>query len=287
MTLSKRLFAAIAAAALLCAYAPVRANDITQMDLPPAQAAALHFQAFDPQHVLVDENTLLAQITRAGQAATRLRAHDRRNDTIVITTGCKVSLNVATRAINIEYFALEKGSSGLIRSTDLLIPVTYEVERGADQVTVHLNFPQQGRVDTKAMFLFGALKLPPTADLTDDYLTIASAMSTAAASLSTQVRGEIESKYKPEAVIGNFERLWGRPSTEAMRQPNSVGREGTFVYTAGGARTQVRVSAFPYHDGTKVQYEASLPYELKPDGTSSGGASLAALEQAVREIAND
>ena len=283
----RRLFAAIAATALLCAYATACANDLAQVDIPAAEAAALHFQAFDPQHVLVNENTLLTQITRAGQEATRYHARDRRSDSIVTTLGCKVSLNVATRSINIEYFAVEKGNSGLMRSTDLLIPVTYEIERGADQVTVHLNFPQQGRMDTKSMFLFGPLKLPPTADLNADYLTVASAMSTAAAQLSTQVRGEIESKYKPEAVIGNFERLWGRPSTEAVRQTNSVGREGTFVYTANGARTTVRVSAFPYHDGTKVQYEANLPYQLKPDGTSSGGASLAALEQAVREIAND
>lgn len=282
-----RHLAAIAATALLCAYAPVRANDLTQVELPAAEPAALHFQAFDPQHVLVNENTLLAQIARAGQEATRLHPRDRRTDTIVTTIGSKISLNVATRAINIEYFAIEKGSSGLMRSTDLLIPVAYEIERSTDQVTVHLTFPQQGRLDTKTMFLFGALKLPPTAELNADYLTVASAMSTAAARMSTQVRGEIESKYKPEAVIGNFERLWGRPSTESVRQTNSVGREGTFVYTAGGTRTAVRVLAFPYHDGTKVQYEASLPYELKPDGSSSGGASLAALEQAVREIAND
>lgn len=284
----ERLLAAFAAMALLCAGAPARANDITQTALPTVEAAALHFQAFDPQHVLVNENALLTQIARAGQDATRYRnLRERRTDTISTSLGSKVSLSVANHTINVEYFAIEKGNSGVMRSTDLKIPVTYEIERGTDQVTVHLQFPSQGTLDTKAMFLFGALKLPPAADLDADYLAVASAMSTAAAVMSTQVRGEIESKYKPEAVIGNFERLWGRPTTEAVRQPNSVGREGTFVYTANGARTIVRVLAFPYHDGTKVQYEATMPYELKPDGTSSGGTALAGLEQAVRTVAND
>jgi len=46
-------------------------------------------------------------------------------------------------------------------------------------------------------------------------------------------------------------------------------------------------AAFPYHDGTKIVFEATLPYQIGADGSTEGFNVSETLKNDVQKTVND
>jgi hypothetical protein len=126
----------------------------------------------------------------------------------------------------------------------------------------------------------------------DDYSQLTAKLVALPLKLTYNATGDLESRYKQDAVLGNLERMLGRPVGGALAgaqigASGSVTREADYVYTDRGVRRTVHVSTLPYREGTKVSYRANLPYTLKPDGTVEGSAGPVALNDLLSKIVND
>jgi hypothetical protein len=79
---------------------------------------------------------------------------------------------------------------------------------------------------------------------------------------------EIDVPYPPAGIFANFERHLGKP----IKSDGSGGDShmGRFSVSEAGAPTDaISVKVFPYHTGSKVQFEFISQYRLNPDGTTS------------------
>lgn len=209
----------------------------------------------------------------------------------VLDTGGRTRLDAPKHLLVIQYLAHTRFLSGGYTGTTLSIPVTYRLERTDEAVKITLTFPDEGSLHRHGM-PFLTRKLWDMNEILSDYSSIAARMQTVELPLNYQARGELESKLKPDAVLGNLERLLTRPTRGSMPSTKvggagTVSRDETFVCTVDGNRREVQVSTFPYHDGTKVSYSAVLPYRLKPDGTTDGDAEALALKSLLGKVIDD
>jgi len=79
---------------------------------------------------------------------------------------------------------------------------------------------------------------------------------------------EMDLTYPPASVFANFARHLGRPTKE--EGAGSDTRSGTFVVAEQDSPVRsVVVKVYPYHSGSKLQFEFAGTCKLKPDGTSS------------------
>lgn len=107
--------------------------------------------------------------------------------------------------------------------------------------------------------------------------------------------GDINSKYKADSIYANFKRLagtynwhsyYGNQNDEKLTE---VKKENTFNLKVNGELIPLHVEVYPYRNGSKVQYEAYIPYTID---SSNGDASLNAsdvkkLRTEIFNIIND
>jgi len=82
------------------------------------------------------------------------------------------------------------------------------------------------------------------------------------------LNGEVDAKYDPASVLGNFTRAlqpYGNPRMDHDRLEDNH----AFSYTFQGKSLTLNVSTMPFHGGTKVRYQLSIPYILSGDGLIS------------------
>ena len=289
-----RLTASIVVALAVAASASqANADEITSISLPHIEPITLTYKAFDPQHVLIMEPAYLSLIAQTLSNSTRwpLRVGQKDTTDAVLDTGGRAQVDPQQHAIKIQYLAVTRYLSGGMTGTTLTIPVSYSVARSPDSVAITLTFPDQADSVRHGM-PFLTRKLWATNEIVGDYAKLADSLKSVDLHLTYQASGEIEAKYKPDAVLGNLERLLGRPTYTnspgaQISGSGAVTRDGVFIYTDQGERRQVRISTVPYHEGAKISYSASLPYTLHSDGSSSGDDSATALRDLLTKVVND
>lgn len=268
------------------------ADETTAVDLPHVEPVQLTFHASDPQRVLINEAILLAELGRTMSSATKWPIRTARETTdAVLETGSRTQHQGQQHVLLIQYVALSRYLSGGYTGTTLSIPIEYTISRTEDTVKVALTFPEHGNVERRGMPLL-TRKLWDMHQILDDYVSLAGKLPTSELHFNYQARGELESKYRPEAVLGNLERMLSRPvrgsvATTQVSGGGAVTRDENFVCTIGGERREVQISTFPYHDATKVSYVSTLPYTLRADGTMTGGDDVAALNALLAKVIND
>lgn len=289
----RAILRAAVAALLSATLVQGHANETVNVDLPHVEPIELTYRAFDPQHVLIDERILLEGIARSLSAKTRwpLRTGQRDTADAVLDTGGRTRLAVGQHLLAIEYLALTRYLSGGATGTTMTVPVSYSVERTPDLVKITLTFPDQAK-SVRDGLPFITRKLWNTTDILSDYARLSESLKTIELHLQAEAHGELESPYKPDAVLGNLERLLGRPVTSTLPASQIgaggiVTRDGVYIYTVRGERRQVKVSTYPYHDGTKLGYTASLPYTLRSDGSSTGDDDGAQLRDLLQKVISD
>lgn len=269
-----------------------RADETTPVPLPPLQPITITYRAFDPGHVLINENALLSSIARALTDLTKFKLRTGEPDTkdAVSDTGCRTTLRGDRHDLAIEYLAVTRFLSGGATGTTMVIPVSYSIARTDDLVTVTFTFPEKSRTIRHGM-PFLTRKLWAMDDIVADYENLTTRLASVDVQLNWRTAGELESKYKPDAVLGNLERMLGRSDSRAplaqIGSSGSVTKEADYVYTDHGVRRQVHVATYPYHDGAKISYTAFLPYTLRSDGSVTGDDTGGALRALLSKVVND
>lgn len=102
--------------------------------------------------------------------------------------------------------------------------------------------------------------------------------------------GDINSKYEANSIYANFKRLagtynwhsyYGNSDKEKLTE---VKKENSFNLKVNGKYIPLHVEVYPYRNGSKVQYEAYIPYTISSNGSAS--LSKIDIEKLKSEIAN-
>jgi hypothetical protein len=249
----------------------VQAQEHTQIDLPAHDVVLLKFKVFDPNHVRIDEQAVLQELVKAMEKQSKWPL-TRQNGIVNHVSGLRTTLDAPASRIGFEYVSLDRYSSGSEYGQALQIPVLYQTAHTDQEFAVRLSTSRTSDLVTQsshAIFRVRTPKLNPAEELLRDFFSILDTAPHLAVDRQCVVKGDKTSQYKPEAVIGNFERLLGRYGNSAA-QTTGIDRVDVFAYRVGQLNLPLRIVAVPYRDGAKVMYEASLPYTLRADATGEG-----------------
>ena len=104
------------------------------------------------------------------------------------------------------------------------------------------------------------------------------------------LKGNINNKYKADSIYANFKRLMGEYNWNSYYNTNNneklteVKKENTFNLKVNNKSIPLHVEVYPYRNGSKVEYEAYLPYTISSDGKVS--LSKKYIEQLKTKISN-
>jgi hypothetical protein len=270
------------AAALFLRPAAATSWDFIQLNAPQPSPVTLKFRSSDPAHKLIDEGWLLQRLVEALQARSHwpLRSD---NQPIADLSGLRTRLDQPQSRIVFQYVHVDHNQESVEWGQTLTLPVAYEIERANDDITVRLLPPEQAEFATRKnpALIFSTPKLWPAEKVFADFAAIMEVAQSLKLRSEIHITGEENSTFKPDSCLANFERLLGRDAHGA------VSADRVFSYRAGKMIVPLKIAALPYRDGTKVLYEASLPFELGADGTGDGYDLPATLQSDIRRILND
>lgn len=263
------------------------ADENIQVDVPPLEPIVLKFAAFDPSRVLIDEARIIRGVAEGLQAQGKWPLKSDYGSPIAELTGLRTSVD-QTRIV-LQYVHIERHERyGFEYGQTLTVPVRYQLERGDEFTSMRLTTPNKVELVTRKQFLFPPKRLAPSDELIGDLQSILNSATSIKVKLTSLVKGELSAPFKPEAILGNFERIMGRHtygySEQHIYDPK---RDNVFAYRAGQNRIPVKVAAFPYRDGTKIVYEAQLPFEIRADGSTIGYDLPKQLKDDLEKVIND
>jgi hypothetical protein len=280
----------LAATVLVLFCASAGAAQITQYYLPATAPVTLIFRGVDPARAPIDERWLIPELAAALRAQSRQQFTSIGEGTAELT-GLRSRLDQETSRIVFEYVHVARNRLGNEWGQTLTIPVVYRFERGNDVVTVRLWPPQVAELVTRAtpgVFFLPAPKLGPIRELLEDFSAIMNSAPTLKLRHSFLLGGAQETGASPEASIANFERLLGRyafaKGEERVFDPQ---HDDVFLYRTAQESVALKIAAVPYRGGSKIFYEAWVPFELRADGTATGYDLPLALVSDVRRILED
>jgi hypothetical protein len=124
--------------------------------------------------------------------------------------------------------------------------------------------------------------------LLEDYGKIFSGATAMKIKLEALAKGEVNTNIRPESILGNFERLLGRyKSGFSDEKVYDLKKYNVFSYLSGKDRVALKVAIFPYKDGSKIVYEAMLPYVIGADGSKEGYELPDKMKFDIEKIVND
>jgi len=168
------------------------------------------------------------------------------------------------------------------------IPIVYEIERGNNELMVKLNMPEKAELLTRTFAFFSPPQIPSTDEIINDYSNIFSNTMKMELKFTALVKGDTNANLKPESALANFVRLLGRHSNRKSDQNIDDPMQGNiFSYLVGKDRVPLKISVFPYRDGSKIVYEADIPYFILADGSNVGYDLPEKLKLDIDKIIND
>ncbi|MDB6102216.1 MAG: hypothetical protein JWO52_2215 [Gammaproteobacteria bacterium] len=277
-------------AALVLFSTPGSSAQLTQYYLPATSPVTLRFSAFDPAHGPIDEAWLLAELATALQAQSA-RQFKSAGETTAELTGLRGRLDQEGSRIVFEYVHVARNRVGDEWGQTLTIPVSYRISRGNDVIAIRLSPPQTAEFATRrtpGVFFLPTPKLEPITELFGDFSAIMYNAPFLKLHHSFLLGGAEEAGVSPEACIANFDRLLGRygyaKGEERIFDP---AHDDVFLYRTARDSIPLKIAAVPYRGGSKVFYEAWVPFELHADGTVTGYDLPPALASEVRRILED
>jgi hypothetical protein len=266
------------------------AADVTQYYLPAAFPVTLRFSALDPARAPIDQQWLLSELTAALQSQSG-RQLESAGEATVELTGLRNRLDQEGSQIVFEYVHVARNRIGDEWGQTLTIPVSYRIERSKDVITVRLSPPQMAKFATRTtpgIFFLPTPKLGHIKQLLDDFAAIMRNAAFLRLHRSVLLGGAEEAGVSPQVCIASFERLLGRygyvKGEERVFDPQ---RDDVFLYRTAQNNVPLKIAAVPYRGGSKVFFEAWVPFELRADGTVAGYELPQALETDVRRILED
>ena len=184
------------------------------------------------------------------------------------------------------YEAHEVSKNGLVLGQTILMTIHMEEMTDAGRHVVTVTFPTEASSTSKKLFMFGAPQLK-TDEVLADYALLVNAIQHAEVNVQSHLTGELDSKYRPDAVLANFDRLIGRERAGMNASHTETSISDRFLFRGQGYNSAISVTVFPYRDGSKVQFSAYVPLKLEPDGTAVGDDRAKALQELVTRVLND
>lgn len=247
----------------------------------------LRYQAFGPDRTAIPTSQFLDALAREMVRGTKstVGGHSEGN----FEFSSRLEVRVIPQRSELKFIYINRRTlrtNGTFIGQAISIPVSYQVREASDVVEITLTASETAELQTKTNLLAGTPMLRREAVFKDfaNLLTNAPQMKL---SFTEQVKGEATSAFKPDSVMGNFDRLMGKFNlgTAADRDPSRL--EGSYVFLAGATRVPVKVLAYPYRDGTKLTYEARLPYVLRGDLSAEGMDQAAKLRSTIERVIGD
>ena len=287
---ARRLFNAALAIAFVGTASVSRAQELTQIDVPVADSAEMTYSAFDLTHVLISERALLAALQRVAEAATRYPLKTEHEGYFNYTKGLRVGVDSSKHLLNLHYESLRQHARDASIGTKRTFSIAYTLTQVGNATHIVLEFPRQAQEEVKSEILNPTPKLWDGDDINADYQQVAAALHGPELLMNTMAQGEIESKYKPDVVLANLDRMLGHMQVGVPTGPstaNGAVSTGTFVYTVAGKRLPLFVKVYAYHDASKVQYQIQLPYTLEADGSIKSADAASGFVSALQRLADN
>ncbi len=180
----------------------------------------------------------------------------------------------------------DTGNSYLTRSNAAF---SYQVSEDGDTVKAKLIPPAS--IATKKQSLLGLIsssQLISDQKMIGDISKIYGSLNPSI-DLAKEVKGEVNVQYNDESVYANFKRLLGSYKYKGDEKKKfDIEKDAVFSLQNGKEIIPVKISVFPYRNGSKVVYEFEVPYSLKADGTSSySEESVKGLIAKIEKVAQD
>lgn len=275
-------------AAFVLAVAPVESAEINQYYLPaPVPPVALRFKALDPARTPIEEQWLVAEIAAALQARTGWPLLSVGGATADVS-GLQTRLDADRSRILFEYVHMARNRAGGEWGETLSIPVSYRLERTNEVIVVRLVPAPMADFRMRATPGFPFLPGPKLRSFTELFADFAAIMeSTRSLELHRTwlLSGVEETGASPAGCVEKFEAELGRYAygrdEEQLFDPR---RDDVFLFRTASDSIPLKVAAVNYRGGSKVFFQAWMPFELRADGSVAGYDLAPVLIAEVRRV---
>jgi hypothetical protein len=283
-----RLLASVAAVVLIAAHAS--AAQLSQYFVPTMPPVALRFRALDPAGVPINERWLLEELTAALQARSGWPVKAAGESTVELS-GLRAHLDQEQSRIVFEYVHVGRNRMGVEWGETLTIAVPYKIDASNDFLLIDLRPSGTAELATRrtpGAFFLPTPKLRPVAELLDDFVEIMNNAPSVALHHSFHLNGAEEASASPETCIANFDRVLGRyaygKDEERVFNPKV---DDVFLYRTIQESVALKIAAVRNRGGSRVFYEAWVPFELRADGAVGGYDLAPAVKSEVHQVLQD
>jgi len=258
--------------------------------VPTTPPASLRFKSLDPGGAPIDEGWLLERLAAALQAHSVQQLKSAGESTTELT-GLRTRLDHDGSRIVFEYIHVARNKFGEEWGETLTIPVSYQIERANEVITIRLLPPQTADFTTRrtpAVFFLPTPRLGPIKELFDDFAAIMHSAPSLELHHSFLLSGAEDAGVPPEPCIATFDRQLGRYAyAKDEERAFDPMHDDVFLYRTAQDSVALKIHAVPFHGGSRVFYEARVPFELRADGTVTGYDLPLAVESEVWRILED
>jgi hypothetical protein len=280
----------VSAAAFVLFVTPGSAAQLTQYYVPAIAPIALRFRALDPAGVPVDERWLLEELVAALQTRSGWPVRSAGESTVELS-GLRAHLDQEQSRIVFEYVHVGRNRVGVEWGETLTIPVAYEIRTGNDVINIDLrparmaDFTSRG---TPGAFFLPTPKLRPLIELFDDFAALMNNAGSVELRHSFLLNGHEEASAPPETCIANFDRALGRYAyTKTEEHIFDPKKDDVFLYRTVHESVALKIAAIRDRSGSKVLYQAWVPFVLRADGGVEGYDLAPALQSEVLRVLQD
>lgn len=259
------------------------AENLEKINFPHREPLVLKIKSIDPSGKEISESTLIYEITKKLLASTRMKLTNDGAHPIPNIEGLRVQNYSNEKGITLRYVNVEL-NTGSEYGQYLVIPLSYKVKKNEGDFDITISTPDQANLITRKYLIFPPNKIKSVDKCIEDANFILDSIKTMMINRSYQVSGELDSSFKPESIMGNFQRLLGTP-VKILNEGSKLG--GQFNYKAGNENRILTISSFPYREGSKITYSIDMPYTLSADGGIVGGDLQQQIDLDIERIIND
>jgi hypothetical protein len=283
----RALLAAVALAVCARSGCAAEPKQIYLSEAPPAE---LRFVAIDPAHGAIDEHWLLNEITLALQARSGWPLKSS-GTTTTEWFGLRTRLVEDRSQIVFQYVHVARNRVGEEWGETFSLPVSYQVQRSNVLFLIRLTPPRKGelaRLRTPGISFLPTPKLKPIEELLDDFITILGSAETLELHHSFLLDGEADAVGSPERCLRKFEYVLGRYAYARNEQRVfDPGHDDVFLFRTARESVPLKIIATNNRGGSRVFYEAWLPFELRADGTVGDYDLASSVSSEINRILHD
>lgn len=257
-------------AAFLALVPPGSAAEHMQYYVPTKAPTVLRFVAIDPARGAIDEEWLLKEITAALQARSDWPLRSSGNATTELT-GLRTHLDEDQSQIVFEYVHVNRNRLGEEWGETLTIPVPYQIEKTGVLFIVRLGPSQLADFvprRTPGVSFIPAPKLGPIMRLFDDFSAIMDGAETLELHHAFLLLGQLDAAASPQSCIEKFDYALGRYAYAKNEERVFDARhDNVFLFRTAAESIPLKIAALERSSGSRIFYEAWVPFELHADGT--------------------